>query len=62
MTAAKQKFSPLGFYLSKRRRSELINLDDDRLRELVKFLPRKRLVTTFGSWRGKPAKPEGGGQ
>lgn len=45
------RFSPLAFYCSKRKRSELLALDDERLAEVAVCVPGKRWkVRPFGRW------------
>ena len=46
---------PLARYVSKRKRSDLLQLDVPRLLELLRVLPRKRLAGRFGTW----LKPRG---
>jgi hypothetical protein len=51
--AAMKKFSPVAFYVSKRRRSEWLSYEADELEQLLLVLARRRLATTFGTWRRK---------
>ena len=44
-------FRPVSFYVTKRKRGELLEFDDARLIEFLQFIRRRRVVSVFGSWR-----------
>ena len=46
-----ERISRLAFYVTSRKRSELMELDSERLEAILRALFRRRLVARFGSWR-----------
>lgn len=46
-------FKPISYYVTRRTRGDLVDMDDDRLIELVCFLRKRRIISVFGSWRAR---------
>ena len=49
-------FSKLGFYVTRRKRSELTGLNSEFLEEFLRFLTRRRLVSRSGTWTRSPGR------
>jgi hypothetical protein len=57
-TSRNKKFDPVSYYVTRRRRGDLLELDDTCLAEFVLFLPRKRIISVLGTWRSRESTPQ----
>jgi hypothetical protein len=49
--------SRVAFYVTRRKSKELLDLPTETIDTLLRFLPGRRRVTTFGTWRRRRRPP-----